>query len=92
MIKILENVTEISSREDYDKAMSCLNTLIAEATEKGLLSSPDANNEHTREIGRIGRLCADFEDKKIAFSHITVGFTPVVQKKMLKHDVKKVYA
>ncbi len=93
MRKLFTHTTEISSREEYDKAMTYMNKLIADATEKGFLSSPNADNEYTREIGRIGRLCADFEDKKISFSHITVrGRSPLVrvlQEEMLRRDLKQ---
>jgi hypothetical protein len=70
MKKVLENVTEITTREDYDKALLHVKALISEATASGALDSPAADNEYTQEIGRVGGLCARYEDKYIQFKHI----------------------
>jgi antitoxin component HigA of HigAB toxin-antitoxin module len=72
MEKIFENTKELTTREDYDKAMSYVKKLINEATANGALSDPEADNEYIREIGRIGNLCAVYEDTKIEFQHLTV--------------------
>ena len=72
MGKVFENVLEISTRDDYEKLMSHVEKLIAEATEIGALDDPEADNEHTREIGRLSRLGADYENEYIQFEHIKV--------------------
>lgn len=61
MKKKFENITRIDASELYDEAMAYVDALINEATANGSLSEPDANNEYTREIGRVGGMCADYE-------------------------------
>jgi len=72
MEKIFENVLEISKRGDYEKLMSHVEKLIAEATEIGALDDPEADNEYIREIGRLSCLGADYESEYIQFEHIKV--------------------
>jgi antitoxin component HigA of HigAB toxin-antitoxin module len=72
MEKILENVLGITTRDDYEKLMSHVEKLIVEATEKGALDAPEADNEYTREIGRLSCLGADYESEYIQFEHIKV--------------------
>ncbi|MDR1343561.1 MAG: hypothetical protein LBK18_09970 [Prevotellaceae bacterium] len=73
MRKIFENATAIVTREDYDKALLYVKALIREATSSGALDNPEADNSYTREIGRVGCLCADYESEYIAFKHIQVS-------------------
>jgi antitoxin component HigA of HigAB toxin-antitoxin module len=93
MEKIFENVVELITLEEYDKALAYAKSLINEATANGSLEEQDADNEYTREIGRIGDLCADYEDTKMIFKNITVrGRSPLVrvlQEEMYKRDIKQ---
>lgn len=61
MDKKFENITSIDTSELYDEATVYVDALINEATVNGYLSEPDADNEYTREIGRVGGMCADYE-------------------------------
>lgn len=61
MEKKFENITRIDASELYDDAMAYVDALINEATANGSMTEPDADNEYTREIGRIGGMCADYE-------------------------------
>jgi hypothetical protein len=70
MKKIFADATEITTREDYDKALAYVKALTSEATASGALDNPEANNEYTREIGRVGRLCANYENKYIPFKYV----------------------
>ena len=92
MEKKFENITELNTRQEYDEALAYTKSLIVEATQKGFLSAPDIDNEYVREIGRIGNICADYEDTKMQFNHITVrGRPPLVsvqQGEMYKRDIK----
>jgi len=72
MEKIFENVLEITTRDDYEKLMSHVENLIAEATAKGALDDPEADNEYMREIGRLSCLGADYENEHIQFEYIKV--------------------
>jgi len=72
MEKKFENVTELATRKEYDNAMSYVMQLINEATANGSLSDPEANNEYISEIGRIGHICAAYEDTKMEFKHFKI--------------------
>jgi antitoxin component HigA of HigAB toxin-antitoxin module len=66
----LQTLTKIETKEQYDAVRSRIDTLIEEATERGLLE-PDADNEYVREIGRLGILGARYEREHIQFKHLT---------------------
>jgi antitoxin component HigA of HigAB toxin-antitoxin module len=75
-----ENVSELTTRKEYDMALSYVMKLINEATESGKLSDPEGDNEFIREIGRVGHLCAGYEDKQMEFKHIPARKkTPIIQ-------------
>ena len=54
--------TFLTSRDDYEKLMSQVEKLIADATKTGALDDPEADNEYIREIGRLSCLGADYEN------------------------------
>lgn len=55
------NINCITTREQYDEVRVRVNELITEATKKGMLE-PNADNEYIREIGRLAKLSAEYED------------------------------
>lgn len=55
------NINCITTREQYDEVRVRVNELITEATKKGLLE-PNADNDYIREIGRLVKLSAEYED------------------------------
>lgn len=55
------SVNCITTREQYDEVRNRVNELIKEATQKGMLE-PNADNEYIREISRLAKLSADYED------------------------------
>ena len=61
MNKKFENITKIESLDLFEKISAYADDLINEATNTGMLSTSCADNEYTREISRVGRLCADYE-------------------------------
>lgn len=61
MERKFENITHIDTLELYNEAVTYVDVLINEATANGALAEPDADNEYTREIGRVGGMCADYE-------------------------------
>lgn len=63
-------ITRIDNKPLYDEAMAYVNALIEEATRNGLLDDQDADNEYTREIGRVGCMCADFETEFMNFKSV----------------------
>ena len=67
MIKKFEDITVIDNRELYDKVSAYGDTLINEATANGALAEQDADNEYTREIGRVGVMLADYESTYMTF-------------------------
>ena len=56
-----ENNPPITSQEQYNEVRSQIEKLIHEATTKGMLEA-DADNEYTREIGKLARLTAEYEE------------------------------
>jgi hypothetical protein len=72
MQKIFENVSELTTRKEYDIAMAYVKKIITEATLNGALANPESDNDYVREIGRIGHLCATYEDAYMQFEHLTV--------------------
>lgn len=56
-----KEITLIDTRELYNEVSAYVDTLIDEATANGSLDAQDVVNEYTREIGRLGNLCADYE-------------------------------
>ncbi|MDH6303894.1 HTH-type transcriptional regulator/antitoxin HigA [Parabacteroides sp. PF5-5] len=72
MGKQFENITEIKSRDLYNKVKAYVNTLIDEATANGALTTQGADNDYTHEIGHLGALCADYENHYITYKNIKV--------------------
>ena len=91
MKKNFENITSIDERQTFDEANVYVNALIDEATANGSLDEQYADNEYTREIGRVGGMCADYENKYIVFEHIKVKSPLVIsiEKEMEKRNIKQ---
>jgi antitoxin component HigA of HigAB toxin-antitoxin module len=93
MDKKFADITEINSLELFEKVSAYADALIDEATANGFLDEQGADNEYTREIGRVSNLCAEYEDDKMQFEHIVVrGRSPLVralQKEMYNRDIKQ---
>ena len=91
MIEKYKKIQSIDDRQTFEEANKYVDSLINEATSKGYLNLPGADNEYTREIGRIGCLCADFENKHIKFEHIKVKSPLVVsiESEMEKRHIKQ---
>ena len=53
---------KLTTRKEYDETKVKVETLIAEATGKGLLE-PDMDNEYTRQIAELSKLMAQYEDE-----------------------------
>jgi len=90
MIKKFEDITVINNRELYDKVSAYGDALIDEATANGSLEEQDADNEYTREIGRVGIMCADYESAYMTFkclrfkSPLVVGIEKELANRALK--------
>ena len=56
-----KSINCITTREQYDEIRSRMDVLIKEATKKGLLE-PGEDNEYVREISRLAKLSAEYED------------------------------
>ncbi|MDR1739440.1 MAG: hypothetical protein LBR45_01610 [Bacteroidales bacterium] len=87
------NKEKLTSKAEYDSALSYMKTLITKAAKNGNLDDPGSENNESREICRIGKLCADFEDNEMQFENITVrGRSPLVialQEEMYKRNMKQ---
>ena len=86
-----ENIETIKDKKTFDKVNVYLETLIKEATEKGFLNDQYADNAYTKEISRIGSMCADFESIHEKFEHLKVK-NPLlisIEKEMQKRHLKQ---
>ena len=75
MKKILEGVTRITTPIEFDLLMNHVETLIREATEGGYFSDPDESNEYTKEIARLGKIGARYEDE---FLRLSINRNPLI--------------
>ena len=64
LINVVDNNALFNEMAEYEES------LIKEATTIGALSELNANNEYTREIGRIGGMLADYESKYVTFNNL----------------------
>lgn len=53
---------KLTTKKEYDEVKTRVETLIAEATEKGLLE-PDMDNDYTRAIAELSNKMAQYEDE-----------------------------
>ena len=91
MEKKFIDITEIHTPELFNEVSEYTDVLINEATETGALSDPNADNEYTREIGRLGRMCADYESLHMKFEHLKFKSPLVVsiENEMEKRHIKQ---
>lgn len=91
MEKRFIDITEIHTPELFKQVSEYTDALIDEATANGSLDEQAANNEYTREIGRVGRLCADYESLYMKFKHIKFKSPLVVsiEREMEKRHIKQ---
>jgi len=91
MIKKFENIIVIDNRELYDKVSAYGDALIDEATANGALAEQDADNEYTREIGRVGNMCADYESAYMTFKYLKFKSPLVIgiQKELAVRSLKQ---
>jgi len=91
MDKKFIEITEIQSAELYNQVSEYTDALINEATVNGALSEQDADNDYTREIGRVGRMCADYESLHMKFEQLKFKSPLVVsiENEMEKRHIKQ---
>jgi len=86
MKKQFENISIITNRELFDTIAQYEESILREATETGALELPDANNEYTREIARIGTLLAQYESTYMTFQTLKFKSPLVVE---IEEELKK---
>jgi predicted XRE-type DNA-binding protein len=91
MEKKFIDIAEIHTPELYKQVSEYTDALIDEATANGSLEEQGANNEYTCEIGRAGRICADYESRYMNFEHLKFKSPLVVsiEKEMEKRHLKQ---
>ena len=91
MEKKFIEITGIQSAELYNQVSEYTDALIDEATAAGALSEQDADNDYTREIGRVGRMCADYESLYMKFEKLKFKSPLVVsiENEMEKRHIKQ---
>ena len=53
---------KLTTKQEYNKVKTLVESLIAEATEKGMLE-PEMDNEYTRKISDLSKQMAQYEDE-----------------------------
>ena len=91
MEKKFENIIVINNLELYKQAMIYVDSLINEATANGALDEQGADNEYTREIGRMGNMCADYESAYMTFKHLKFKSPLVagIERELLNRSLKQ---
>jgi len=91
MIKKFENITVIDNKVLFDEMAEYEESLIQEATANGSLAESNADNEYTREIGRVGIMCADYESTYMTFSHLKFKSPLIIgiEKELSKRSLKQ---
>lgn len=85
MKKQFEKLTEITDLETYNKVMAYLDETERYATQNGYLINPEADNEYTRELGRIGTMTADYESIYMEFKHLKVENPLFISEVFVRH-------
>jgi antitoxin component HigA of HigAB toxin-antitoxin module len=75
MKKILAGVTRITTRIEFDLLTNHIDNLIQEATSGGYFADPDGSNEYTKEIARLGKIGARYEDE---FLNLSINKNPLL--------------
>lgn len=70
-------IQKITTQEEYEKVKHSVESLINEATQKGILE-PDMDNEYTRKIAELSRKMADYENDYLGLQTLRVK-SPLVQ-------------
>ena len=70
MQTIFKGIDRITSEIEFELLKKQLDALINDATENGYLAIQGADNAYTREIARLAKIGACYEDE---FLHLTVG-------------------
>ena len=87
MERKFEDITEITDRHTFDDVREYLEGLIQYASRNGYLKEMGADNEYTREIGRVGILLADYESIYMDLSPLKFKKTsPVSKVQPAKHQ------
>ena len=84
-----KNLTEITDLKTFDEVNGYLEELINFATENGYLAEPNAENEYTKEISRIGVMLADYESLNSDFQVLKVKnpLLITIEKEMRKQEL-----
>lgn len=89
MKKIFENVSKLTSKDDYDALTVHLENLIQEAIQGGHLAVSDPNNEYRREIGRLSRLGGIYEAEYMTFDFGEPPLVKSVKREMAKRGLRQ---
>jgi len=89
MKKIFENVSKITTKDDYDVLAVHLENLIQEAIQGGHLAVSDANNEYRREIGRLSRLGGIYEAEYMTFDFGEPQLVKSVKREMAMRGLRQ---
>ncbi len=70
MERKFKDITVITDRQTFDDVRGYFEELIQYATRNGYLKEMGADNEYTREMGRVGIMLADYESTYMEFKYL----------------------
>ncbi len=84
-----EDIIEITDKNTFDQINEYSEKLITFATENGYLTQQNADNDYTKELGRIGVLLADYESINYDFKVLKVKnpLLVTIEKEMRKQEL-----
>lgn len=86
MEKKFQNIESITDRQTYDEVMAYINKMVDYVTRNGYLKDPDADNEYTRELGRVMTMAADYESIYMDFKHLKVKNPLIIS---IENEIRK---
>jgi hypothetical protein len=89
MEKIFENVTQITTKGEYDAVMKHLEAITQEAITGGHLALLDSDNEYSREIARLGCLGGRYESDFMEFNFETTAHK--IKRRQDKQTLNRVF-
>jgi antitoxin component HigA of HigAB toxin-antitoxin module len=84
-----KNLTEITDQKTFDEVSKYMEELLAFATSSGKLADPNAENQYTKELSRIGVMLADYESLHTDFKVLKVKnpLLVTIEKEMRKQEL-----
>lgn len=84
-------MNKIETYDQFQEAKKRFEILLKEATEKGVLSNPEVDNEYTQELGHLGALISDYETNALKIMPLKQKSPLIrsIEEALFKRDMKQ---